>query len=93
VNLKDYPRRKYKIDQFTQPHCTELKGRSFHFVMDDGHDFDLDFTGGETVLWNWTGREPKQATYQCLKGDDTTYLVDYELDEYKGSLNRVNHFK
>ena len=91
MNLKDYPRRQYAIDQFTQPHCSELEGQSFHFVMDDGRDFDLSFTGKDTLLWNFTGDTPRQATYQCLKGDDTTYLVDYELDEYLNTMNRVNH--
>jgi hypothetical protein len=91
MNLKDYPRRNYQIDQFTQPQCAELEGQSFHFVMDDGRDFDLRFTGGETVEWNWAGDKPRQATYQCLKGDDTTYLVDYEIEELLNTPKRINH--
>ena len=34
----------------------------------------------------------KKARYQCLKGDDTTYMVDYELEEFINTFNRVNHF-
>jgi len=37
LNLKNYPRREYAIDQFTQPHCSELEGKSFRFIMDNGH--------------------------------------------------------
>ena len=91
MNLENYPRKKYSIDQFAQPHCTELKGEDFRFIMDDGRDFILSFTGEDTVLWNWAEEESKQARYQCLKGDDTTYLVDYELEEFLGTHNRVNH--
>ena len=53
MDLKHYPRRHYEIDQFTQPHCTELKGSKFYFVMDDGRDFELNFTGEDTL--NGTG--------------------------------------
>ncbi|NLN06055.1 MAG: hypothetical protein GX167_00350 [Firmicutes bacterium] len=91
MNLKNYPRREYAIDQFTQPHCTELEGESFHFVMDDGYDYYLNFTGKDTLEWNWAGEKKGKATYQCMKGDDTTYLVDYELEEYRNTPNRVNH--
>jgi hypothetical protein len=92
LNLKNYPRRDYAIDQFTQPHCSELEGKSFHFIMDNGYDFDLKFTGKDTCEWNTSGDEPKAAQYECLKGDDTTYLVDYDLVEFLDTPNKVNHF-
>jgi len=91
MNMKDYPRRQYSIDQFTQPQCGELKGQAFHFVMDDGYDFELRFTGVDTLVWRRSGGDEKEALYQCSKGDDTTYLVDYELTEYKGTPDRENH--
>ena len=91
MNLVNYPRKKYSITQFTQPQCSELQGQSFRFIMDDGRDFDLKFTEKDTVLWNWVGEEPAQARYQCLKSDDATYLVDYELEEFTNTFNRVNH--
>ena len=92
MNLKDYPRRVYAIDQFTQPHNSELEGQSFYFVMDDGFDYELKFTGKNTVEWNYAGDAPKTATYQCLKSDDTTYLLDFELEEFINTHNRVDHF-
>ena len=91
MNLRDYPRRTYAIDQFTQPQNTELEGRSFYFVMDDGYDYELNVTGKDTVEWNYAGEEPKKATYQCLKSDDTTYMLDFELEEFIDTPNRVNH--
>ncbi len=92
MNLRNYPRRKYAIDQFTQPHVTELAGERFHFVMDDGHDYWLAFTGEDSVEWHWDGDAAKHATCFCLKGDDTTYLVSYELDEFLGTPDREEHF-
>ena len=81
MNLRNYPRRKYAIDQFTQPHVTELEGEKLHFVMDNGHDYYLAFTGEEDLAWHWDDDGAKHATYFCLKGDDTTYMVSFELDE------------
>ena len=60
MDLKHYPRRHYEIDQFTQPHCTELKGSKFYFVMDDGRDFELNFTGEDTLEWNWAGENQRK---------------------------------
>ncbi len=91
MNLKEYPRPHYAINQFTQPHCTELCGKKFHFVMDNGFDVDLDFTGPDTVNWSIGGSEPKEATYECLKGDETTYLVDYDVRETLDTDHRTNH--
>jgi len=92
MNLRNYPRRKYAIDQFTQPHVTELEGEKFHFVMDNGHDYYLDFTGEEDLEWHWDGDKAKHAAYFCLKGDDTTYLVSFELDEFLDKHEREEHF-
>ena len=92
MNLRTYPRRKYAIDQFTQPHVTELAGEKFRFVMDNGHDYYLDFTGEDSVEWHWDGDGAKHATYFCLKGDDTTYMVSFELDEFLGKHDREEHF-
>ncbi len=91
MNLKDYPRQQYSINQFRQVHNTELAGKSFYFVMDDGIDYELSFTGATTCKWNFVGNEPKEATYECVKGDDTTYLVDFDLTETLNTDKRVNH--
>lgn len=92
VNLQNYPRPQYEINQFVQPQNSELAGEKFYFVMDDGYDYELAFSGKETVEWNYAGETPKSATYQCHKADDETYLLDFELDEFAGKHERVNHF-
>ena len=51
LNLREYPRPFYAINQFCQAHCTELKGQSFNFVFDGGYDYTLTFTGDKTLTW------------------------------------------
>ena len=80
MNYKDYPRPVYTITQFCQPHCSELKGQSFRFVMDSGYDFELKVIDQETCEWNLAGEQPQKAFYGCRKADDTTYLFDFELE-------------
>lgn len=76
------------IDQYTPPLCFELAGQRFELIMDDGYDYILNFIDKKTVEWNWVGEEPKTEEYKCLKADDTTYLVSFEL---AGVRPRVNH--
>ena len=76
------------IYQFNPPYCYELAGESFEFIMDDGYDYVLRFIDGTTLTWNWVGEAPKEAKYLCMKGDDTTYLLSFELE---GVSPRVNH--
>lgn len=76
------------IVQYTPPRCYELAGERFELIMDDGFDYVLNFLDNETLEWNWVGGEPKREQYLCEKGDDTTYLVSFEL---AGVVPRVNH--
>ena len=91
MNLKDFPRRDYAIGQFTQPHNRELAGKKFHFVMDNGFDIDLDFQCGDRLTWSYGGSQPKEAKYECLKGDNTTYVVNYDVIETLDTPHRTNH--
>ena len=79
MNLKNYPRPDYAINQFCQAHVNELAGRKFCFDFDGGYDYELNITGETTLEWNKVGEEPKNAVYECLKGDDTTYLLDFDI--------------
>ena len=77
------------IDQYDMPHNYELVGRVFDFVMDDGLDYTLRFIDRTTVEWNFENEKPQKASgYLCVKGDDTTYLVSYELEN---TVLRTNH--
>ena len=76
------------IDQYCPPLCFELAGKRFELAMDDGYAFCLNFTDGTSVEWSRAGGEAGTAPYKCLKADDTTYLVSYELTDV---TPRVNH--
>ncbi len=57
----------------------ELAGKTFHLVMDNGREYVASFISGEIVLWAEQGDPFRWEKYQCLKSDDTTYLVVMEL--------------
>jgi len=77
------------IAQYDMPQSYELVGNSYEFLMDDGLDYTLKFVDRKTVEWNLANEKPQKASnFLCVKGDDTTYLVSYELE---GSDLRTNH--
>ena len=86
--LKDNPRGEYIINQYKPPFCYELAGQKFVIAMEDGHDYTLNFLDKKTVEWNLDSDAPKAEYYECLKGDDTTYLVTFEIE---GTELRTNH--
>ena len=63
------------LSQYRGPFCFELAGRHFHLVLDDGREFSLNFLDGETLQWAEKGKPYVWDSYECLKGDDTTYFV------------------
>lgn len=68
--------------QYVPPRCFELAGQTFELLMDDGYDIVLNFVDKTTLQWNYKNREPSSPqtdTYECRKGDDTTYLVTWDL--------------
>ena len=91
MNLKDYPRRRYSINQFTQPRCFELEGESFYFVMDDGYDYVLSILEDGVCELTIEGQTPKIEKYTCLKADDETYLLFHEttIDGYRTCITYV----
>ena len=77
------------IAQYDMPQNYELVGRKFEFCMDDGIDYTLNFIDKQTLEWNYENENPQKASgYLCQKGDDTTFLVSYELE---GTSLRTNH--
>jgi hypothetical protein len=52
--------------------------------MDDGRVFLLSFLDEKSLQWSENGAQPRTDEYQCLKGDDTTYLVNIRPPEDNG---------
>jgi hypothetical protein len=59
--------------------CYELSGQNFHLVMDDGHDYLIQFVSGETLMWSQDSGSFRWESYECLKVDEETYFVNLEL--------------
>lgn len=75
------------LSQYRVPLSFELAGRHFHVVLDDGREFSLNFLDGETLQWAEKGQPYVWDTYECLKGDETTYLVHVQPECGKGKIN------
>ncbi len=73
MNLMKYPRGEYSIDHFSRPSSWELEGKSYELVLDDGADVTLSFSGRRV---SFSGA---QYDYLCVKADESTYLVSFEL--------------
>ncbi len=80
-------RRFYGLSQYKGPFCYELAGKRFRLVMDDGRVFLLSFLDEKSLQWSEKDKQPRLDEYQCLKGDDTTYLVTVRLPEDDGRIS------
>ena len=73
------------IGQFCPPRCFELVGQKFRFIMDSGEetgDITLDFQDETKVAFSVrNGKRSGEASYECRKSDDWTYLVTYCLQD------------
>ena len=76
MDLMQYPRQEYSISHFARPCCLELRGSRLTLVMDSGVDVTLSVMG-ETVRMT-SPAETVEASYYCVKGDDTTYLLTFD---------------
>jgi putative NADH-flavin reductase len=69
--------------QYRQPFNHELAGKRYRFVMDMGKDIDVNFISGHYLEWAEGDDIPRRYYYECIKGDETTYFVNFELHGIK----------
>ncbi len=67
------------VSQYRPPLNFELVGKKLDLVMDDGYDCTLDFVNRKTLRYGRKDSEPKEYAYDCLKADDDTYFVNFEV--------------
>ncbi|MBP1555593.1 MAG: MoaF N-terminal domain-containing protein, partial [Oscillospiraceae bacterium] len=67
------------MSQYRPPLCYELVERTLELVMDSGYDYELSFIDREFVRFGETGKTAAEYRYDCLKGDENTYLVNFEV--------------
>ena len=80
-------RKFYGLSQYKGPFCYELAGKEFRLSMDNGTVYALRFLDGESLEWSANGEATRKDGYQCLKGDDATYLVNVRLPEDNGRIS------
>jgi uncharacterized pyridoxamine 5'-phosphate oxidase family protein len=72
--------KKYEgLSQLRPPLCYELVGRSFELVMDTGYDYEMKFIDRNTLSYGLIDGEKNEYRYECLKVDDTTYFINFEM--------------
>lgn len=74
------------MSQYRPPLCYELVGKTLELVMDDGCDYELQFIDRKTLKYGVKGKKAKEYTYDCLKADNDTYFVNFEV---KGAKPRA----
>ena len=67
------------LEQYREPLCYELAGKSYQLVMDNGLTYALQFISGEMLAWGERGKPMRWDTYECLKLDEETYFVNWEV--------------
>ena len=60
------------------PRVTELAGKAFELVLDNGKEGTLQFLTGTTLAWTPVGGTQRSERYDCLKIDEDTYFVNIE---------------
>ncbi len=66
------------MSQYRPPLCYELTGKTFELVMDTGYDYLLTFRDRKVLEFGEEGTQ-KEYFYDCLKVDDDTYFVNFEV--------------
>lgn len=67
------------MSQYRPPLSFELVGKRFELVMDDGYEYGLEFCSKEILKYGVLGKEAAEYAYECLKADDDTYFVNFEV--------------
>lgn len=73
------PKKYEGISQYRAPLNYELVGRTFDLVMDDGYDCILEFSDRKVLKYGRKDGELTEYAYDCLKADDDTYFVNFEV--------------
>lgn len=67
------------LSQYREPFCYELVNQGFCLVMDDGKKYFVEFVTGDTLRWGELGQVGATEYYECAKGGEGAYFVNFEL--------------
>jgi putative NADH-flavin reductase len=74
------------LSQYREPFNYELAGKFYRMVMDRGPDCFVNFLTGNTLEFGEFDKPAHKYYYECGKGDETSYFVNFEL---KGTVPRT----
>lgn len=78
----------YGLSRYCPPLNFELAGKQFRLVLDREGDYFVNFLTGTTLEWSkYTDGAIRRERYECLKIDDLTYFVKFELTDYSPRTN------
>ena len=79
------------MSQYKAPLCFELTGRRFEICLDNGYYYEVKFLDRKTLTWGFLEGEKHVYAYECLKGDEDTYYVNFELtgEKYRSCVTII----
>ncbi len=78
----------YGLSRYTPPLIFELAGKQFKLVMDKEDDYYVNFLTGTTLEWSkFSDGNIRRENYECLKIDELTYFVKFELSNFSPRTN------
>ncbi len=85
MNLMEYPRKSASLGHYKRPLSWELEGKTVELIMDDGYANTLSFRD-RVCRWTIGDRSGEAAGYWCIKADDTTYFLTFEVTEMESHV-------
>ena len=67
------------MSQYRPPLCFELVGQKLELCLDDGYEYELFFKDRKVLTFGREDEEKKEYAYDCLKPEDVTYFVNFEM--------------
>ncbi|MBQ6383387.1 MAG: MoaF N-terminal domain-containing protein [Clostridia bacterium] len=75
------------LSQYREPFNYELAGTLQRLVLDDGRRFAAEFLDGHTLRWTELGQSGTVEHYDCAKGGEDVYFVNFEFAGRKPRTN------
>jgi putative NADH-flavin reductase len=75
------------LSTYREPFSFELAGQKLRLQMDNGDRYFVDFLSGNTLMMAPLGTPSQVEHYECLKGGEGVYFVNFELTGIKPRTN------
>ena len=75
------------LSHYREAFNEELTGHTYQLVLDNGTKNVIEFLDGHTLRWSELGHSGTVEHYECAKGGDEVYFVNFELIAMKPRTN------